>query len=146
MIKTYTAALLLFFTTLVGHASEPLASPQALEKELMACLKSQQSSNCMANILGRSILPGNDELIPVAAQMDDFLVKWLGDMRIYAIHPLSTRRTGDIFEKRTYMIEKSSGALMVFTVSTLKRLGNWYVFQFNLNSTSSEVTATLKGE
>jgi hypothetical protein len=130
-----------------AYASESFESPDALERELTACLmKNKKTPNCMETILGKRILPGNDQLVPIAKQLDDFLQKWLANESIYAIHPIRTKKSGDIYEKRTYMIEDTSGSLMVFNVATLKRLGKWYVLQFNLTSTSNEVSSTLKGE
>jgi hypothetical protein len=136
----------IFLATSV-YASEPLANPDALEGELTACLlKNKKTSNCMETIIGKRILPGNDQLVPIAKQMDELLQKWLAGKSVYAIHPIRTNKAGDIYEKRIYMIEDTSGALMVFDVATLKRLGKWYVIQFNLSSTSNEVMSALKGE
>jgi len=100
----------------------------------------------METVLGKRILPGNDQLASIAKQLDELLQKWLASESIYAIHPIRTKKSGDIYEKRTYMIEDTGGSLMVFNLTTLKRLGKWYVFQFNLSSTTSEVNSVLKGE
>ncbi len=146
-MKKILFTLSVVFLSTFAYAGEPVHSPDALESELTACLmKNNKTQKCMETILGKRILPGNDQLVPIAKQLDELLQKWLSGESIYAIHPIRTKKSGDIYEKRTYMIEDTGGSLMVFNVTTLKRLGKWYVFQFNLSSTSSEVNSVLKGE
>lgn len=128
-------------------AAESFASPEGLEAEVTACLlKKGAPPRCMERMLGKRILPGNEKMVPMTRQLDDLLEKWLGGDAVYAVHPLKVQKTGDLFEKRTSMIEDARGALMVFEWSALKRLGSWYVFQFNLSSTDGDVKAALKGE
>ncbi len=146
-MKNIIFVLIFTLSSTLALAGSPIQNPDALESDLKACLmKNKKASNCMETILGKSILPGNDQLASIAKQLDELLQKWLSKESIYAIHPLRIKKSGDIYEKRTYMIEDTSGSLMVFNVTTLKRLGKWYVFQFNLSSTSNEVNAALKGE
>ena len=146
-MKSMIFVLIFTLSSSLALAGSSVQSPDALESDLKACLmKNKKASNCMETILGKSILPGNDQLVPIAKQLDELLQKWLSEESIYASHSLRIRKSGDIYEKRTYMIEDTSGSLMVFNVTTLKRLGKWYVFQFNLSSTSSEVNTALKGE
>jgi len=146
-MKNVFAALLLVLTSSLASAGEPFQSPDALEDEVRACLmKNAKSSRCMEVVLAKRILPGNDQLVSVAAQMDQLLQKWLSNESIYALHLMRTKKSGDIYEKRTYMIEDTSGELMTFNLSMLKRLGKWYVLQFNLSSTSDRVNAVLQGD
>ncbi len=74
------------------------------------------------------------------------LVKWLDKDTVYAVHPTGTRKVGDIFETRAYLIEDTSGALMVFEMALLKRLGKWYVYSMNINSNSDKVEKVLEGD
>lgn len=143
-MKKLALAILLASLAVASRAGEPVSSPDALEAELNACLtKGGRPNRCAENILGRRILPGNDQLASVAKQIDELMAKWLGKDTVYAIHPVRTKRTGDLFESRTYLLEDSRGSLCVLDWSLLKRLGKWYVFQFNFNSGTAEVKAAL---
>lgn len=128
-------------------AGEPFASPESLEAEVTACLlKKGPAPRCMERTLGKRILPGNEKMVPMTRQLDDLFEKWLAGDAVFAVHPLRAQKTGELFEKRTSMIEDTRGALMVFEWSALRRLGKWYVFQFNLSSTADDVKAALKAE
>jgi hypothetical protein len=138
-------ALIVLSSCAAAQAAEPVKSADGLESDLSACLmKSAKDGKCMETILGKSILPGNDEMVTVAAQMDQLLGKWLGTDSVYAVHRLRSRQLGDIYEKRSYFIEDTTGSLMLLDLALLKRLGKWYVYQFNLTSKSDELTAAFK--
>jgi hypothetical protein len=141
------AAMMLTLAAAPALAGEPVASPDALEREILPCVqKNAREGKCMENLLGKRVVPGFDNLLSVATQMDELLVKWLDKDTVYAIHPTGTRKVSDIFEKRAYLIEDSSGALMVFEIALLKRLGKWYVYSMNINSNSDKVEKVLEGE
>ena len=138
-------ALIVLSSCAAVQASEPVKSADALESDLNACLmKAAKDARCMETILGKSILPGNEQLASVVTQMDQLLGKWLGTDSVYAIHRLHAKQVGDVYEKRSYFIEDTSGSLMLFDLALIKRLGKWYVYQLNLTSKSDELNAVLK--
>ena len=62
-------ALIVLSSCAAVQASEPVKSADGLESDLTACLmKSAKDGKCMETILGKSILPGNDEMVAVATQ------------------------------------------------------------------------------
>jgi hypothetical protein len=131
----------------MASAGEPVPNLDAFEKDIQACLfKDAKTGNCMKTLLGTRILPGNDNLASVAGQLDDLLVKWLADDKIFAMHVLGRKATGDIYDRRVYMLEDTSGALMLFELAFLKRLGKWYVLKFNLDSNSDAIKKALNEE
>lgn len=138
------AAALLLLLTGIAAAGEPVQNLDSLEKEIESCLlKQAKTGKCMQNLLGGRILPGNDELASVAGQMDELMVKWLAEDTIYAMHPISRKPIGSIYEKRLYVLEDTSGALMMFELAFLKRLGKWYVLKFNVNSRTEALEKLL---
>jgi hypothetical protein len=142
-MKYLVAALLIAFPV-ITFAGEPVQDIDALVKEIESCLlKDAKAGHCMEKSLGGRILPGNDELAKVAAQMDELLVTWLQTDKVYALHPISRKPLGDIFERRVYVIEDTSGALMLFELAFLKRLGKWYVLKFNVNSKTDDLKSLL---
>ncbi|HTY03038.1 MAG TPA: hypothetical protein VMC81_04835 [Rhodocyclaceae bacterium] len=145
MTKSLWAVLAICLLPSLAWAGEPIANPESLEGEITACLqKLTKTSHCTEDVLAPHIVPGSEQLRAVARQIDELLPKWLGQERIFAVHPIAARKTGDIFQARTYLLEDSSGSLMLFKYSVLKRLGQWYVFSFNMNSKSEEIVAVLK--
>lgn len=139
----FVAALL----TSASFAGEPIGNLERLEDEVIRCIASApKSSGCIEALVTKSVVPGNENLIPVARQADGFMVQWLDKDKVFAVHPVGVKNTGDLFQKRTYMIEDTTGNLMVFSFSVIKRLGKWYLFSFDVDSNRDVVTATLKGE
>jgi hypothetical protein len=142
----FVLALMLALAASTAAAGEPVASPDALERDILPCvLKSAKTGKCMETMLGKRVVPGFDNLVSVATQMDELLVKWLDKETVYAIHPTHAKKVGEVFELRSYLIEDTSGALMVFEMALLKRLGKWYVYSMNINSNSDVVEKTLEG-
>jgi hypothetical protein len=141
----YLAAALLISFTGIAAAGQPVQNLDALEKDIESCLlKEAKTAKCMESILGSRILPGNDELASVAGQMDQLVVKWLATDTVFAMHPISRKPVGGIYEKRVYVLEDTSGALMLLELAFLKRLGKWYVLKFNVNSKTEALEDLLK--
>jgi hypothetical protein len=146
MNKYILAISVAFFVTSVC-AGEPFESPDALEKEMVACLmKKDKSLKCMETILGRRVIPGGDQLLPISKQLDSLLKEWLAGDSIYAVHPIRTKKSGEIYDKRIYIIEDTAGNLMAFNVTSIKKIGKWYIYQFDLSSKAEELSSVLKGE
>ncbi|TXI94618.1 MAG: hypothetical protein E6Q34_04420 [Burkholderiaceae bacterium] len=134
----------LFFYGFGAHAAESIDKLETLDKEIMSCfLANAKEMKCAETVLGPKILPGNQQLLSVSKQMDEIVVKWLGADKIYGVHPIRTAKAGEIFQKRTLLLEDSSGGLMVLNYSVLKRLGKWYVLSFNVNSNSDAIKAVF---
>jgi hypothetical protein len=140
-LKNTVLTLGLLAVSALARASEPVQSADALEREVIACvMKDAKTGKCMETVLGPKILPGNDGMVSVAQQMDELLTKWLASDTVYAVHPISTKTRGDIFEARKYVIEDTTGSVMILDMALLKRLGKWYVYSMNLSSTKDEIS------
>jgi hypothetical protein len=142
-----TIALLLVLAGLscqVSYAGEPIPSLDALEKELKQCLlKAGATSTCLQKHLPKHLLPGNDHLASVAGQVDDILTKWLDGQTVYAVYPIKQKKGGDYFEKRSYIIEDTSGSPMTMNISVIRQLGKLYVYAFNVSSNEEKIDALL---
>ena len=142
-MKSLVAALLISLPA-ITFAGEPVQNIDGLIEEIESCLlKDAKTGSCMEKALGGRMLPGNDELAEVARQMDELLVKWLQADKVYALHPISRKPVGEIYERRMYVIEDTSGAFMLFELAFLKRLGKWYVLKFNVNSKEDDLKKVL---
>lgn len=141
------AAFVAMLLSSASFAGEPIGNLERFESDVTQCIaNATKSSRCIESYVTKSVLPGNENLLSVAKQADGLLVQWLDKDKVFAVHPISVKSTGDLFQKRTYMIEDTSGNLMVFNFSVIKRLGKWYLFSFDVNSNSDVVAATLKGD
>jgi hypothetical protein len=136
--------LLVGLSCQASYASEPIPNLDALEKELKQCLlKAGPAPTCLQKHLPKHLLPGNEQLIPVAGQIDDILTKWLNGQTVFAVHSIKQRKAADYFEKRSYIIEDTSGAPMTMNISVIRQLGKLYVYGFNVSSNEDKISRLL---
>jgi hypothetical protein len=142
-----TIAAVLLCSSSTSFAGEPIGDVEQFERDITQCISNApKSSGCFESYAKKNILPGNEQVIQVAKQVDELLARWLDKDKVFAIHPVAVKSTGDLFQKRTYLIEDTSGNLMAFNYSIIKRLGKWYLFSFDVDSKRAVVEATVKGE
>ena len=139
-------ALVLLVAGGVAAAGEPIANLDSFEKELKTCLgKDAKKAKCIATILAPRTVPSDQTFQAGASQLDDLLQKWLADDAVFAVHDVDRRQWAGIIEKRMYLIEDTTGSLMLFTVTYRNMLGKWYVANCNLSS-KPETLKELMGE
>lgn len=144
-MKILAGALSALLMTSIASA-EPVSNPDALEKGLVACLMEKTKvGSCAETELSTKVLPGNEKLVAVARQLDGMMKQWLDGETVFQVHPIATDKRGEIFEKRIYLVEDTSGSFMVFSVTLLKRLGDWYVWKFEISSTKEAIESLLLG-
>ena len=138
----------LFLLSSLAYAGDSIGNLATFEGQVTGCLsKFSSTSRCTEKILGKHIVPGSEaQLAPVASQLDDFMAKWLGSDKVYKVHPIMSKKTGDLFLAKSYLIEDEKGNLMAYSFSLLKRLGKWYVFSFALDSNGDAIEEILRGK
>ena len=130
-----------------SFAGEPIINTEQFEQDVTQCISNApKASGCFEAFAKKNILPGNEKVIQATKQLDELFGRWLDKDKVFAIHPIAVKSTGDLFQRRTYMIEDTSGNLIIFNYSIIKRLGKWYLFSFDINSNPAVVEATIKGE
>lgn len=147
-MRCFIVGLLCSLLSSFAYAGESISDLAEFDARISGCLsKFSKTSRCAENILAEYIVPGSEaQLAPVASQLDDFMTKWLNGQSVFAIHPIATKKTGDVFQTKTYLIEDDMGNLMIFRYSVLKRLGKWHVFSFAINSSSDAIEGLLTEE
>jgi hypothetical protein len=128
-------ALLLLVAGGLASAGEPIANLESFEKELKTCLTSDvKKVKCIKTVLAPRTVPADQTFLGGASQLDDMLEKWLAEDSVFAVHIVDRRQWAGIIDKRTYLIEDTTGSLMMFTVTYRNMLGKWYVANCNLSS------------
>jgi hypothetical protein len=128
-------ALVLLVTGGPATAGEPIANLESFEKELKTCLsRDVKKTRCIATVLAPRTVPNDQTFQAGAPQLDDMLAKWLADDTVFAVHDVDRRQWAGIIDKRAYLIEDTTGSLMMFTITYRNMLGKWYVANCNLSS------------
>ena len=132
------------FLSVASVAGEPIKDKDALENELINCLKGKpKEAKCITNVLGKNLLPRRKSAITVAAEMDEVIAKWLGKESVYSVHFIKSIKAGDITERRDYVIEDSAGNFMLMNVVTINHLGNIYIYKFHVSSLDEDLEEAL---
>ena len=87
------AAVLLCSTSFAG---EPIGNIEQFERDVTQCiLNAPKSSGCFEDFANKNILPGNEKVIQVAKQVDGLFGRWLDKDKVFAIHPVAVKSTGE---------------------------------------------------
>ncbi len=143
-MRPFVALGLLFLLAPVAWADQPLESVDAFEAGMTKCLASSSTpASCFEAQLGGHFPPGNERLNQIVSQAADLFQKWLGRDKVYAVHAVKVSKLGTYAERRVYLIEDTTGSLMMLDTSFVHRIGKWYVLKYNLTSTKDEVRTVL---
>jgi hypothetical protein len=138
--------LFIGFLMISGMVSaQPIGDVDNFQKNIERCIKGKHPDRCLNNLLPQHVPPGNDEMARQLPNVTSLFVKWLGSSSVYAIHPISEKKVGDIVDIRHYAIESNDPSFMVMRVKYIKLLGKSYLFGFNLSSTDDTISALLSG-
>lgn len=144
VVRPFAAVLLLSLWAPVASADQPLESVDAFEGAITRCLTTSPApAGCFeAHMRGR-FPPGNERLDGMVSQLHDLFRQWIGKDKVFAVHAVKTVKLGAFAERRVYLIEDTTGSLMMLDAAFIRRLGKLYLLKFNLTSTQSEVKAAL---
>jgi hypothetical protein len=120
--------------SLNSHA-DPINSINEFERKIEGCLTNFSSKNkCIGEHIKKHLPPGNESIMPVADQVVEIFVKWLGTDKVENVYPVQRKKIGEFIINQDYIVEDSSASIMLFEITYRKVLGKWYVFNFNINS------------
>jgi len=127
-----------------ASADQPLESPDAFEAAVTRCLLTNAApSSCFDAHLRGHFPPGNEKLNEVVGQLRGLFEKWLGKDKVFAFHSVKRLTLGTYAERRVYLVEDSSGAIMMLDTTFSRMVGKWYLRKFNLSSTKDEIKSVL---
>lgn len=145
-MKPAIAALAaLFLSSSPALADEPLKSIASFEAGIKDCLlKNKEPEGCLGSALQGHFSPGNEKLNEVVPQVSSLLGQWLADDKVFAVHPVKNKRLGEFFEERVYLIEDTTGSIIMLETSFVNTLGKWYLHRFNLSSKPEAMQQVLQ--
>lgn len=145
-MRTAIAALAtLFLSFSPALADEPLKSVSSFEAGIKDCLlKNKDPAGCLGGAMRGHFSPGNEKLNEVVPQVASILGQWLADDKVFAVHPVKNKRMGDFYDERVYLIEDTTGSIIMLETSFVNTLGKWYLHRFNLSSKPDAMQRVLQ--
>lgn len=135
------AALALAVST---RGDEPLQSADALEANIRSCLlKDKDAATCLERTLRGHFSPGNEKLNEMVAQVAGIFRKWLGEDKVFAVHAVKAKKLGEFYDERVYLVEDSTGNLIMLETGVVQKNGRSWLHRFNLSSQKERISAVL---
>lgn len=128
MKKVIVSLMLCLAATQSVHANEKIENLDAFEGKYLECIKEGLVDKCFSKILAghfNVFFEGSEKYLTNAERS---LTTWIGGRPVYAVHPASIVRLGEVFENRAYLIERDDGQLIGLLVGFRKMHGDWYVY------------------
>ena len=138
---------LLFIALLAASGlvhAQPINDLDEFHGKIEKCIKGDKPDACLNKLLPQRFPPGNEQMLKKISQVTSLLLKWLGDDKVYAIHPIKTTKAGNLHERRVFVIEADKGGFMVLDTAYLRLHGDLYLFNFNLSSRKEKIEALFE--
>lgn len=144
MKRLFIVIAVLFLSSSAALADQPLKSVDAFEADMKKCLlQKQDPAACLGDTMSGHFSPGNEKLNDVVKQVASILKQWLAGSKVYAMHPVKNKTLGGFYEERVYLVEDTTGSIIMIETSYIKTLGNWYLHRFNLSSKKETMRSVL---
>lgn len=138
------ALLCLAFAPVASAASQPLESVDAFEAAITKCLATNPApATCFETHMKGHFPPGNEAVDELVGQLRGLLLQWLDKDKVFAVHAVRATKLANYAERRVYLIEDTTGSIMMFDTTLVRRVGKWYVLRYNLTSKKDEIKSVL---
>ncbi|WP_137973996.1 hypothetical protein [Pseudomonas sp. F(2018)] len=119
------------------QAGEPIADLDKFEASYIACIEDEKAfaDRCLTELFAKHSLPW--EKPANLGKLEDALEKWMGT--VYKVHPITRKSSGEVFQKRWYLIENDAGKLMQLTVRFRTVKGQWYYLGINMTNDEKDL-------
>jgi len=136
--------LILLALSPFARADTPIGSIDGFEGHIRQCLlQGDDPPECLGETMRGHFSPGNERLNKVVDRVAGLFGQWLADDDVFALHPVKRKRLGDFYEERVYLIEDTTGSLVMLETSFVNTLGKWYLHRFNLSSKEKTMESVL---
>lgn len=123
--------------------NEKISDKNAFETQYIKCIEQGLKAGCFQSVFsGHFDFQPKQELL--APDAENFFIRWMAGLSIYKVHVASKIVKADIFDNRSYLIERSDGELVGFFVGFRSVKGNWYVYDIQGGSSDLYIRRLLE--
>lgn len=130
--KTWKAGILLIgictLFTSNAIAQNSIKDLDKLESEYLKSIRADFADKCWQNTIGGHFDKGQSKPDAIAAASQEAFTGWIEGKSIYKIHPVAHEVKADLFDNRSYILERNDGALLALEMGFRNRLGEWYIY------------------
>ena len=149
-LKIYSEAVLkfkiLFALALVSgvcQASEPIKNKDKFESEYLGCIQSGFANDCWVKVFSGHSIPWAKAEDRVLVNSAGAYKAWLEGQPVYKVHMGPKEVKGEVYDNRSYLLERDDGAVVGMWISFRQVRGQWYVSEILGSSTDEFIRSAL---
>lgn len=143
MVKWITWAVVALFCG-AGQAAEPIANKDKFEAAYIRCIESGFANDCWIKVFAGHSIPWADGEQRLLTASSGAYIQWLEGKSIYKVHLGPKEIKGEVYDNRSYLVERDDGAVVGMWMSFRQVKGQWFVSEM-LGSSSDEFIRTAMG-
>jgi len=143
MLKKAVFCLSLLATASSAYANEAIAYKDEFETQYVQCIQSKLASECWDKVFSGHFDPWQAKEKELISKSQSVLSAWIGQHDLYKVHLGVKETKGEVFENRTYLIERDDGALVGLHVGFRQVKGEWFVYELMSGSDDAFIRSIL---
>jgi hypothetical protein len=124
-------------------ANEPITDKDAFEKQYIDCIISGATNNCFVSTFSNHRDPHSKDLDEALEWVNKYYKEKIAFPPVYKIHVIEKTIKAEVFDNRSYLIERDNGSLVGFYISFRRIKDKWYVFTFKFGDMDEFVYSLL---
>jgi len=125
------------------QAGEPILNKDKFEADYVRCIESGFAKSCWASTLSGHFVPWAKHDAELLASSEEGYTKWLDGQPMYKVHPGIKEVKGEVFDNRSYLLERDDGNVVGLWISYRQVKGKWYLGEIIGVSSDEFVRAIL---
>lgn len=142
MKKTWLYGVAMF--SALCQAAEPIGDKEKFEADYVKCIQSGFSNGCWIKVFSGHSIPWADGEERRLRTSEAAYKEWLDGQSVYKVHLGTKEIKGEIYDNRSYVVERDDGSVVGLWMSFRQVKGKWY-FGEMLGSSSDEFIRTSLG-
>ena len=118
----------------VCQASEPIEDKENFESDYVSCIQTSFANGCWSKTLSGHSLPWVDDEGKILHDSESAYMTWLEGKSVYKVHSGIKETKGEIYDNRSYLLEREDGAVAAIWISFRQVKGKWYIYEVMASS------------
>lgn len=141
MIRLFCIGVLIFAAGC--HASEPIKDKNSFESQYVRCMQVGFANGCWIKTLSGHALPWVDNEDKILRDSEAAFIKWLEGKSVYKIHPGTKEVRAEVYDNRSYVLERDDGAVVAIWISFRQAKGEWFVSEVMASSNDAFIRTAI---
>lgn len=139
------AAFIAFaLSPIAAHAVEPIANVKDFESQYIKCFEAAFANRCWSQTIKDHLTPTAQKPEQAAAITETAFLNWVAGHKIYRVYRGINENKAEIYDQRSYAIERDDGEVMAVWIGLRRLLGQWYLQRVSASSSDDFIGSALR--